>query len=185
MDPIGIHRRLVEICQAIESGRSGVQTLTADDAARLVGQARRAARTAGVIGDVWRASRGDVADIERRQQRRLRALVDCARTRSPYYRAALRGLPASAPVRLADLPWVSKTEMMLQFDDWVTDPAVTRAGVQEFLSDPTRVGEAFVGRYLVTTTSGSTGSPAIVLFDAQARGSRRLSARQFPCLSSA
>ena len=146
-----------------------MRTLIVDGVPRAVGQARRAACTAGVVGDVWRASRGDVADIERRQQRRLDALVDCARTRSPYYRAALRGLPASGPVRLVDLPSVTKTELMLRFDDWVTDPAVTRAGVQEFLGDPTRVGESFLGRYLVTTTSGSTGSPAIVLFDAQAR----------------
>ena len=146
-----------------------MQTLTADDVSRTIGQARRAARTAGVVGDVWRAGRGDVADIERRQQRRLRALVDCARARSPFYRAALRDLPTSGPGRLAELPSVTKTELMQRFDDWVTDPAVTRAGVQEFLSDPTRVGESFLGRYLVTTTSGATGSPAIVLFDAQAR----------------
>ena len=37
-----------------------MQTLTVDGVSRAVGQARRAARTAGVVGDVWRAGRGDV-----------------------------------------------------------------------------------------------------------------------------
>ena len=144
-------------------------TTSCDGLSRSGGPVWRSARTAEVFWDVWRAGRGDAAGIERRQQRRLRALVECARARSPYYRAALSGLPTSGPVRLVDLPPVTKTEMMRRFDDWVTDPAVTRAGVQEFLHDPARVGETFLGRYLVTTTSGSTGSPAVVLFDARAR----------------
>lgn len=158
---LGAAGGLVEI-REIGGGEVRVQTL-------IAGVGSRTARTAGVVWDVWRAGRGDVAGIERRRQHRLRALVDSARARSPYYRAALRDLPGSGPVRLLDLPSVSKSEMMRRFDDWVTDPAVTHAGVQEFLRDPTRVGETFLGRYLVTTTSGSTGSPAVVLFDAQAR----------------
>ena len=144
-------------------------TTSCSGLSRSVGPVWRSTRTAEVFWDVWRAGRGDAAGIERRQQRRLRALVECARARSPYYRAALSGLPTSGPVRLVDLPPVTKTEMMRRFDDWVTDPAVTSAGVQEFLRDPARVGESFLGRYLVTTTSGSTGSPAVVLFDARAR----------------
>ena len=54
---------------------------------------------------------------------------------------------------------------MSHFDDWVTDPAVTRAQVQEFLADPHNVGRDFQDRYVVCTTSGATGIPAILLHD--------------------
>ena len=54
---------------------------------------------------------------------------------------------------------------MASFDDWVTDPAVTRAGVGAFIADPALVGTPFLGRYVVCTTSGTTGHPGIFVHD--------------------
>jgi phenylacetate-coenzyme A ligase PaaK-like adenylate-forming protein len=54
---------------------------------------------------------------------------------------------------------------MAAFDDWVTDPAVTRAGVEAFAADPRRVGERYLGRYAVGVTSGTTGDLGIFLHD--------------------
>ena len=54
---------------------------------------------------------------------------------------------------------------MARFDDWVTDPDVTLAAVRDFVSDPGNVGARFLGKYLVTTTSGSTGAMGIFLQD--------------------
>ena len=41
---------------------------------------------------------------------------------------------------------------MAHFDDWVTDPAVTRAGVDAFVADKTLVGQPYLGRYFLCTT---------------------------------
>lgn len=57
---------------------------------------------------------------------------------------------------------------MSHFDDWVTDRAVTKERVEEFLADPGTIGRDFLGRYVVCTTSGATGEPAILLHDAVA-----------------
>lgn len=54
---------------------------------------------------------------------------------------------------------------MRHFDDWVTHPAVTRQGVEAFITDPTLIGRDYLDRYVVCTTSGSTGTPAIRVHD--------------------
>jgi phenylacetate-coenzyme A ligase PaaK-like adenylate-forming protein len=57
---------------------------------------------------------------------------------------------------------------MTHFDDWVTDPAVTRAGVEAFVSDKTLIGRSYLDRYAVYTTSGTTGTPGVYLHDRDA-----------------
>ncbi len=57
---------------------------------------------------------------------------------------------------------------MARFDDWVTDPAITRTGVDAFVADKTLVGTPYLGRYFLCTTSGTTGVPGIFLHDARA-----------------
>lgn len=112
----------------------------------------------------WKDERGGPAAITARQQARLVELVDFARKCSPYYRSLYAGLPPHvSDVRL--LPPVTKPELMENFDGWVTDPAVTRAGVERFVADESLVGEIYLGRYQVWTTSGTTGEPAILLHD--------------------
>ena len=66
---------------------------------------------------------------------------------------------------IGQLPVVTKAELMSHFNDWVTDPSVTRAQIEAFLADPGNVGRDFLGRYVVCTTSGATGIPAILLHD--------------------
>jgi phenylacetate-coenzyme A ligase PaaK-like adenylate-forming protein len=54
---------------------------------------------------------------------------------------------------------------MRNFDEWVTDPVVTREDVEAFVADESLVGSPYLGRYLAATTSGTTGHPAIFLHD--------------------
>jgi phenylacetate-coenzyme A ligase PaaK-like adenylate-forming protein len=114
-----------------------------------------------------RAQREGPAGLARRQDERLAALVPHARTRSRYYERHYRGLPVDH-VALRDLPPVTKPELMASFDDWVTDPAVTRAGVEELIADPTRIGSSYLGRYFVCSTSGTTGHPGLFVHDSRA-----------------
>ncbi|MFH8804226.1 phenylacetate--CoA ligase family protein [Streptomyces sp. NPDC017936] len=105
--------------------------------------------------------------LAQRQRERLAAMVDFARSRSPYYRELYRSLPE----RVEDpalLPVTRKPNLMAHFDDWVTDPEVTIDRVQAFIADPRRAGERFLGRYLVTTTSGTTGHRGLFLLDDRA-----------------
>ncbi|MGB3635438.1 MAG: hypothetical protein WA982_15455 [Rubrobacteraceae bacterium] len=112
----------------------------------------------------WRDERGGPAAIAARQQARLVELVEFARKCSPYYRSLYAGLPPHVS-DVRTLPPVTKPELMENFDGWVTDPAVTRSGVEEFVADESLVGESYLGKYMVWTTSGTTGEPAILIHD--------------------
>ena len=72
----------------------------------------------GLLLDARRAYRGGSAAIAARQQVRLAAQVNYARTRSPFYRQ----LYAALPERVEDprlLPVTGKAALMDRFDDWV------------------------------------------------------------------
>ncbi len=58
---------------------------------------------------------------------------------------------------------MTKRALMSHFDGWVTDPAITRTGVEDFLADRTHIGERYLDRYVVWKSSGSTGEPGIYL----------------------
>lgn len=93
---------------------------------------------------------------------RLNEIVAFARANSPYYRDLYRDLPA----RVEDsrlLPVTDKKQLVARFDDWVTDREVTLEKVRAFIAKPELVGENFLGKYLVGTTSGTTGTPGIFL----------------------
>ncbi len=97
------------------------------------------------------------------QDERLRALVAYARANSPYFQKAYASLPAD--FKLSDLPPTQKAEMMTHFDDWLTDRSIALEQIQEFMQDLDHIGRKFKHRYQVFTTSGSTGQPAVVLYD--------------------
>ncbi|MGH4025194.1 MAG: hypothetical protein ACRDRV_11510 [Pseudonocardiaceae bacterium] len=123
--------------------------------------------TAAVVWDAWRVSRGGPAAVTARQRERLTALVAHACRASRFYAEHYRNVPAGT-AELQWLPMVSKSELMARFDDWVTDPAVTRVGVEAFVADLDNLGADFLGRYVVFTTSGSTGVPTLLVQDRRA-----------------
>jgi phenylacetate-CoA ligase len=118
----------------------------------------------GNVVELRRNGRRPPAEIAARQYDRLAALVRFARECSPFYRERYRRLPAGVAA-LSHLPVVTKRELMERFDEWVTDPQVKRAGVEEFLADPTLVGHPYLGRYGVWTSSGITGRRGVFVHD--------------------
>lgn len=118
-----------------------------------------------LLADAIRSAHSGPQRLARVQQIRLRDLVHHARTASPFYRHHYRG----APSHIGDatvLPPLDKPTLMSHFDDWVTDAEVTLADLKtEFLAHEECVGTLYLGRYLVMTTSGTTGEPAILLHD--------------------
>jgi len=99
--------------------------------------------------------------LESRQGAALGELRRWACGRSSFYRRFHAGLE-SRP--LAELPVLSKGQVMESFDDLVTDPKVHLADVRAFLAalDGYRL---FHDRYWVARTSGSTGNPGIFLWN--------------------
>jgi phenylacetate-CoA ligase len=114
--------------------------------------------------DAWRTARAGSKAIARHQQERLAALVSYTRAHSRYFADLYREVPEPC-TDAGQLPVLTKTEMMSHFDEWVTDPAVTRQGVEAFIADPSLIGHDYLDRYVVCTTSGSTGTPAILVHD--------------------
>ena len=122
-----------------------------------------AALTAQVL---WARSLGPAA-IAASSSARFDALTRFARAHSPFYRAAWNDLHGDT-LQLGELPVVTKRTLMAAFDDWCTDREVNRDRIAEFLAERTQIGERFRGRYIVWTSSGSTGEPGVFVQDAGA-----------------
>ncbi|MFC3477077.1 phenylacetate--CoA ligase family protein [Halobacterium litoreum] len=114
--------------------------------------------------DVWRAKWADADAIAARRRRRLRDLLSFARRQSRFYRRHYADVPEGT-TDLERFPPVTKPTLMANFDDVVTDTAVTRERVDAFLADDANVGRRLLGRYPVWTTSGTTGEPGVFLQD--------------------
>jgi phenylacetate-coenzyme A ligase PaaK-like adenylate-forming protein len=144
---------------------SGWETLRDPVACLLLGVddlLRWGLRTATIVG----ATQASANEIDRLRRQRLSALVGCARHRSPLYAERLAGLPDDAP--LERLPITSREHLMGDFDRWVTDPQLQLDEIREFIADPSRIGEPYLGRYAIWTSSGTSGIPGIYVIDADA-----------------
>ncbi|MFC8126211.1 phenylacetate--CoA ligase family protein [Streptomyces sp. NPDC057302] len=114
--------------------------------------------------DIRRARKQGTAGVARRQRDRLADLIAHARSTSPYYRELYRGLPE----RVEDptlLPVTDKQKLMERFDDWVSDRDITLDKVRAFTDDPDLIGRRFLGKYLVATTSGTSGRRGLFVLD--------------------
>lgn len=123
-------------------------------------------KTIGLLKTIALTRKADkMTDKERYllQQKRLKELVFYAKTNSPYFAKLYQGVDENAP--LSSLPTTNKAEMMAHFDEWLTDRSISKDKVDQFMADLSNVGRKIDGKYLVYSTSGSTGNPCIVLYD--------------------
>ncbi|MCW5703064.1 MAG: phenylacetate--CoA ligase family protein [Bradyrhizobium sp.] len=112
------------------------------------------------LGGMRRRERWSRSQIEAWQARTLERLRRHALSHSPFYARFHSGL-ADAP--LAELPVLTKAQLMEHFDDLVTDRTIRLRDVEAFA---TQMGplDLFRERYQVVTTSGTTGRRAFMLF---------------------
>jgi putative adenylate-forming enzyme len=108
-----------------------------------------------------RACRWTRAELEQQRQRRLGELRQFVYARSPFYQRWHRGLE-HAPLHA--LPVLTKATMMELFDELITDRSVRLADVEAFLGKNER-GGLYRQRYVVLSTSGSTGRRGVFLYD--------------------
>lgn len=120
----------------------------------------------GLMQAIMLTRKADRLTEERRsllQQNRLQELVRYVKANSPFFSELYGEL--GDEIKLSDLPPTNKQQLMQNFDKWFTDTSITKEKVDCFMSDLSNVGKKLDGKYLVYTTSGSTGNPCIVLYD--------------------
>jgi phenylacetate-CoA ligase len=120
-----------------------------------------------IAAEVASASHAGAEALAGLRSRRLAGLLASATRDSPFYRRRLRGANLARP-HLPDLPIVHKGDLMRQFDDWVTDSQLRLDDLRRFVADRSLIAEPFLGRYVVWTSSGSSGEPGIFVQDAAA-----------------
>lgn len=128
-------------------------------------------RTAAAYVDALAVTQGSAAVWLERRRARLAALLQHTAEHSPLYRrlwaSALARKPAGA-CDLDELPPVHRAELMRRFEQWVLDPRLTLEGLRRFTREPARIGEPYLGRYIVWESSGSSGEPAVFVQDGEA-----------------
>lgn len=108
--------------------------------------------------DFW--TREKIASV---QKKRLTSLVNYARENSPFYWDLYKDIPDD--YILADLPTVSKPQLMEHFDQVLTDRSISMNRIDDFTQNIDNIGRMLDDKYLIFKTSGSTGNPAVVLYD--------------------
>lgn len=96
----------------------------------------------------------------------LRGLVRHAMGRSSWHRARLTGIDLDRlyPECLRELPVMTKTDLMANFDEIVTDARVTLRGVNAHLETVASNGY-LLDRYTALTSGGSSGERGVFLYD--------------------
>jgi phenylacetate-coenzyme A ligase PaaK-like adenylate-forming protein len=114
--------------------------------------------------NIWWTRRAGRSAVDAVSRARFQSLVQFARARSRFYREALGGL-SERDITPGMLPVTTKRQLMARFDDWVTDPKITRTGIETFLDSRENIGRRYLDRYLVWKSSGTGGEPGIFVQD--------------------
>ncbi len=109
----------------------------------------------------WAASLDPLGTGRRLRQQRLAQLLARSLRDSPLY--ARRSRRAHA---LEDLEPIGKHELMANFDAWSTDRRINLVQAKAIVATPQRWAQAWLDRYLLWTSSGTSGEPGIFIQDA-------------------
>jgi len=119
-------------------------------------------RTLGYLaGGLWTAW-GGRKQIEAKQLRNLRRLVERARCDSPLFQRLYADLGPSGEVELRDLPVTRKPDLMREFDDWLTIRSLPLERAREHLRDIDTLGVP-IDDVAIFRTSGTSGEPAVIV----------------------
>ncbi len=115
------------------------------------------------------------------QDRRLRRLVRFAKERSPWHHERLAGIDAStlATADLSGLPVMTKSDLMDNFDDIVTDPRLTLARCEQHV-DGLSGGADLLDEFHVVASGGSSGQRGVFAYGRDAWATCYSSIVRFP-----
>src|SRR5271167_3556848 len=119
------------------------------------------------------------AELQSAQLQKLRALLRHAVVHTPYYANIVRerglDLQTCTP---ADFPVLTKTILMANFDDIVTDPRITKQVVADFLTRSSDPKELLFDEFTVIHTSGTSGEVGYFLYASSDYSRMRAAARR-------
>ncbi len=120
----------------------------------------------GLISALLKTYKADRMTLKERDElveKRLKNIVKYAKSHSPYFQKLYRNLPDDFSIE--QIPPTNKVDMMNHFDECLTDSSISMSKVKTFMEDVDNIGRLLDNKYLVFSTSGSTGNPAIILYD--------------------
>jgi phenylacetate-CoA ligase len=117
---------------------------------------------------LWVERRGTAADVRLLRQRRLAALVRHARVTTRLFAERLAHVDPDAPINLAQIQPITKSELMARLEDTIEHGRLSRATIEAHAADRGSVDAALGGRYVVATTSGTTGEVGYFVQDRDA-----------------
>ncbi len=100
------------------------------------------------------------------RRKRLEDIVKHAKKNSLYYKNLYKDV--SENFKLEDLPPTDKKTLMEHWDEWVCDRELKMEEVEKFMQDTNNIGRKLKKKYLIFTTSGSTGNPLVSVYDKNA-----------------
>jgi phenylacetate-CoA ligase len=111
----------------------------------------------------------DARQLADHQREQLRALLACALERSPFHARRLAGIDPGRfePGQLAELPVMTKQQMMASFDELITDRRVTRARAEQQLTACAHEPSLLDGRYVCLASGGSSGVRGVFVQSAE------------------
>lgn len=120
------------------------------------------------VGCLWRERRYSRPQLLRTRDERLRRIVLHARETTPLWRDRLGSFDPRGPVNLAQIKPITKDEIMSRFEDSISNRALSLSELEAHTRDRQRIGELYKGRYMVATTSGTTGRVGFFVTDHRA-----------------
>ncbi len=102
----------------------------------------------------------DAERLAEHQREQLRALLAAALARSPFHARRLAGIDLGRfePGQLAELPVMSKEQMMGSFDELLTDRRLTRARAEQQLAASAHDPSLLYDQYVCLASGGSSGT---------------------------
>ncbi len=117
---------------------------------------------AGCLYRERRLSRARMVEVQRA---RLAALLAHAKATTPIWSERIEDPDPSKLDRIAP---ITKTELMARFDDTIANRALTLEQARAFTEEPANVGKLYDGRFVIATTSGTTGRVGFFVTDRDA-----------------
>ena len=106
--------------------------------------------------------------LEAKNLKKFRKLVRFANQRSPFYARIIRENHINIEHCIPqDFPPLSKTDLLQNFDEIVTNPAITKQAITHFLSHSKKPSDLFQNQYYVVHSSGSSGETGYYVYSSK------------------
>ena len=99
------------------------------------------------------------------QKQKLKQLLKYVNKHSNYYKELYRDIDLNkiTPFNISILPPVVKAQILENYDDFVCDPEIKKDDVIKFASDLNNLDSLYLGKYVIDSTSGTTGEKLKVI----------------------